>query len=339
MSEGKQRPRVMVTADFDEAELERLRGLADVEVGGWGVTTKMPDEEELVELLQGIDILAIAWEEVTASVLDRTDLKYIASVRGGPGANIDLAACAERGIPVTGTSGREAIPVAEFAIGLMIGFFRFIPLTYHRLEKGELTSAEPPPPGDLGWGMDPGDPWMFYRGEDLLGKTVGLVGLGTVGKLVAERLRAFGMTVLAHDPFVEAFEGVEMVELDELMRRSDVVSIHAKYSEATHGLVSAELIGLMKPTAILVNTARPHIVDRDGLLGALQSGSIRGAALDVHYKEPLDPDDPFLALDNVITTPHIAGSTYGVTRVQSEQVVDNIARFIAGEELHTPATH
>ena len=324
---------VQVTADFDDNELARLAEFATVRTGGWGFTGELPSSEEFAEMLQGADVLAVAYEQVDETVLARTDLKYIASVRGGPGGNIDLAATSRRGIPVTGTVGREAIPVAEFALGLMLSFFRYIPETYARLKKGELTSPEPPPPGDLGWGMDPGDPWNYYRGEDLFGKTLGLVGLGTVGKLVADRANAFGMKVSAYDPFVTDWPGVQLAELSDVMR-SDVVSIHARYSrDTTHGLVGADELALMPAHSVLINTARPNIVDRDALLAALQSGSIRGAALDVHFKEPLDPDDPFLAMPNVICTPHIAGSTSGVTRVQSEQVVDNILRYSRGEEL------
>jgi D-3-phosphoglycerate dehydrogenase len=313
-------------------QLERLRAVADVRVGGWGVTGQSPSADELVKLLDGTDVLAVAWESITAEVLDATSLRYIASVRGGPGANIDLAAAAAREIPVTGTIGREAIPVAEFAIGLMIGFFRSIPQTYHRLVTRELTSAEPPPPGDLGWGMEPNDPWLAYRGQDLAGKRLGLVGLGAVGKNVAKRAAAFDMTVTAYDPFVSSYPGVSLVPLEDVMT-SDVVSVHARYGPQTHELVGAAEIARMPAHGLIVNTARPHLIARDALLAALRERRIAGAALDVHFKEPLDPDDEFLALPNVIVTPHIAGSTYGVTRVQSIQVVDNIIRFAAGDPL------
>jgi D-3-phosphoglycerate dehydrogenase len=326
------RLKVLVTADFDEAQLVRLRSVADVRIGGWGLTGKSLSGFELVQLLDGADILAVAWESITAEVLDQTSLRYVASVRGGPGGNIDLAAAAARGIPVTGTIGREAIPVAEFAIGLMIGFFRSIPQTYHRLVTRELTSPEPPPPGDLGWGMDPGDPWLAYRGEDLASKRLGLVGLGAVGKNVAKRAAAFDMTVTAYDPYVPEWPGVELRPLDQVMT-SDVVSVHARYGPDTHELIGASEIAHMPASGLIVNTARPHLIGRGALLDALRERRIAGAALDVHYKEPLDPDDEFLSLPNVLATPHIAGSTHGVTRVQSVQVVDNILRFAAGDPL------
>ena len=330
-----ERLKVVVTADFDAGELARLAELAEVQTSGWGVTGTIPTEEETIALLVGADVLAVSWEPVTDHVLERTSLSYIASVRGGPGGNIDLEAAARRGIPVTGTAGREAIPVAEFTFGLMLGFFRFIPQTHGLLKSRELASFDPQPDGDIGWGMEPNDPWMRFRGEDLARKAIGLVGLGTVGRLVATRAAAFGMTVLGHDPFVEELDGVELVGLDELTARADVVSMHARYGPSTHHLLGREQLAAMKPTALLVNTARPDLVDRAALLEALQAGSIAGAALDVHGKEPIDPDDPFLALENVICTPHIAGSTHGATKVQSIQVVDNIARFIAGEALET----
>jgi D-3-phosphoglycerate dehydrogenase len=324
---------VAVTADFDERYLERLRDTADVRLGGWGVTGSVPPENELIDFLRGADVLVVAWEPITEAVLEAAPLRYIASVRGGPGGNVDLAAATRLGIPVTGTLGREAIPVAEFTFGLMIGLLRYIPRTYHMLRTGELASFDPPPPGDIGWGMEPGDPWLAFRGTDLAGLRLGLVGLGAVGRLVATRARAFEMEVIAHDPFTSPVEGVNLVPLDELMRTSDVVSVHARYSPQTHHLVDAGLISLMKPSAVLINTARPHLVDREALIRALSDGQIAGAALDVHGKEPINPDDPILALDNVICTPHIAGSSAGVTANQTRQVVENIERFARGEPL------
>lgn len=330
-----ERPVVGVTADFDSRYLGRLQEVADVRLGGWGVSGSVQSESELTTFLSGIDILVVAWEPITAPILDNSSLRYIASVRGGPGGNIDLAAATERGIPVTGTSGREAIPVAEFTLGLMIGLLRFVPLTNRLLHERVLASFDPPPPGDIGWGMNPEDPWLKYRGEDLSGQRLGLVGYGTIGQLVASRAAAFDMEVVAHDPFAIDSGQVPLLPLDELMATSDVISVHARYSEATHHLIGKDEIGLMKSTAVLINTARPHLVERDALLTALREHRIAGAALDVHAKEPIDPDDPFLEMENVICTPHIAGSSHGVTAVQTLQVVENIERFLRGEKLQT----
>lgn len=331
------RPVVGVTADFDMSLLPRLEAIADVRFGGWGLGGVVASGDELLAFLDGVDILVVAWEVIDDAVIDRSSLKYIASVRGGPGGNIDLVKAAARGIPVTGTSGREAIPVAEFMFGMMIGLLRYIPYTYSALRQRELASYDPPPPGDIGWGMEPTDPWIKFRGEDLAGKCLGLIGFGTVGRLVASRALAFGMEVVFYDPYADPEAGTSAVDLDELMSRADVVSIHAKYSPETHHLVSKREIGLMKPTAVLVNTARPHIVDNAALCEALESGAIRGAALDVHPKEPVDPDYRLLDMPNVLCTPHIAGSSFGVTRVQSLQVVENIERFVRGAALETVA--
>ena len=329
------RPTIGVTADFDRSFTERLEKVADVKYGGWGVTDTVSSGSELIEFLDGVDILVVAWEVIDAEVLSKSDLKYIASVRGGPGANVDLDAAAARGIPVTGTHGREAIPVAEFTFGLMIGLLRRIGHTFCEMRDRTLTSFNPPPPGDIGWGMEPSDPWNRYRGEDLYAKRLGLVGLGTVGRLVAERALAFGMTVVYYDPYAAAMPGIVAVEIDELMSTCDIVSVHARYSTETHHLVGAEQIRLMKPSAILVNTARPHIVDNVALMEALERSSIAGAALDVHPKEPVDPDYRLLDMPNVLCTPHIAGSSSGVTYIQSLQVVENVERYICGEPLQT----
>ena len=329
------RPTIGITADFDHSLADRLEKVANVRYGGWGVTDVISYGTELIEFLDGVDILVVAWEVIDADVLSNSNLRYIASVRGGPGGNIDLEAAAERGIPVTGTHGREAIPVAEFTFGLMIGVLRHIGHTFYELRERTLASFDPPPPGDIGWGMEPGDPWNRYRGDDLYGKQLGLVGFGTVGRLVAERALAFGMAVVYHDPYAEAMAGVSAVDLDDLMSSSDVVSVHARYAKDTHHLVGSAQIGLMKPTAILVNTARPHLVDNSALVDALEQGMIAGAALDVHPKEPVDPDYRLLDMPNVMCTPHIAGSSRGVTYIQSLQVVENIERYVRGEQLHT----
>ena len=325
--------KILVTADFSQAGLEQLRELGEVTVDGWGVTGVIASEADTARMFADADIVAIGYEPVTEAVLAATDLKYLASIRGGPGANIDLAAAAKRGIPVTGTVGREAKPVADHAFGLMLSVLRHISFTDRLLRTGRLASDPDDDSGETGWGMGPQDPWNKFKGFELSGKTIGLVGLGTVGREMVKRARGFEMRVLAHDPYVRDPGDVQMCSLDTLLAEADVVSIHARVTEKSAGMIGEREFSLMRPDAVLINTARAALVSRPALIEALTIKRIRGAGLDVHHEEPLGADDPFLAMDNVVLTPHIAGATAEVTARHSQLVVDNVRRFCAGEPL------
>lgn len=324
---------VLVTADFSEAGLEQLRELGNVTVAGWGVTGVIADETETARMFAGADIVGIGYEPVTEAVFAATDLKYLASIRGGPAANIDLKAAARRGIPVTGTVGREAKPVADHSFGLMLSVLRHITYTDRLLRTGQLAGDPDDESGETGWGMGPQDAWNKFKGIELSGKTIGLVGLGAVGREMVKRARGFEMRVLAYDPYILDAGDVQMCSLDELLAEADVVSIHARVTEESAGMIGARELGLMRPGAVLINTARAAVVSRPALIEALASRRIRGAGLDVHHNEPLSADEPFLTMDNVVLTPHIAGATVEVMARHSQLVVDNIRRFCAGEPL------
>jgi len=326
-------PNILVTADFSEAGLDALRALGEVTVAGWGVTGLIATEAETARMFAGADIVAIGYEPVTEAVFAATDLKFLASIRGGPGANIDLLAAAKRGIPVTGTVGREARPVADHSFGLMLSLIRHIAYADRRLRAGHLVGDPDADSGETGWGMGPRDPWNSLKGFELSGKTIGLIGLGAVGREMVKRARGFDMRVLAHDPYVRDPGDVPLCSLDELLAVADVVSIHARVTDESAGMIGEREFGLMKPDAVLINTARAGVVSRPALIEALTSGRIRGAGLDVHHNEPLGADDPFLAMDNVVLTPHIAGATVEVVGLHSQLVADNIRRFCTGEPL------
>jgi D-3-phosphoglycerate dehydrogenase / 2-oxoglutarate reductase len=326
------RPSILITADFSEDQSNRLRQLGEIRFGGWGVTGKIATPDETIAMLRGVDILIVGYEPITEQVIASSKLRLIASIRGGPGANIDLESAGRHGIPVTGTVGREARPVADFTFGIMLALLRHIALTSRLIYEGKLTDASIYE-GDIGWGMRSEDPWMRFKGHELGGKTLGLIGLGAVGREVVRRAKGFDMQVIAYDPFVQSASDVQLCSLDEVLQRADVLSIHARLTEQSRNLISWHEFQLMKPTAYLVNTARAGVVERKALLEALRTHRIAGAALDVHHKEPLDPDDPFLQLENVLLTPHIAGATVEVMQRHSELVTDNVVRFLEGKPL------
>jgi len=314
--------KALVTAEFPTDGLDELRALGYEPVHvGWGVTRQALDAGELIAALDGVEVLICELETVDAVVLAvAPELKLVASCRGNP-TNVDLQAAAERGVIVLSTPGRNAISVADFTMGLLLTHVR-------RIAASEVQLRE------RGWMTDGDLPYFHFRGPELDGRTIGLVGLGAIGRLVAERARGFGMNVVAFDPFVVSPpDGVELVTLDELLVRSDAVSIHCPLTSETHGLIGRRELGLMRADAVLVNTARAAVVDETALLATLRHHDIAGAALDVFWEEPLAPDHPIRDLDNVTITPHVAGAADDVQRHHARMIIDDIERWQVGRPL------
>src|SRR5881628_2447630 len=247
----------------------------------------------------------------------------IGCCRGDP-VNIDLELATRKGIPVFHAPGRNADAVADLTLALLLMLARHLgPLrdTFRQGGGAPITGA--------------GDFLAMYNrftGVELGGRTVGLVALGAVGREVAARLGAFKARVLAYDPYVtDAPPGVELGPLDDLLGRSDFVSLHAPVTPETRNLVSRERLALMKPSAYFINTARAALTDEDALYEMLVAGRLAGAALDVLPNEALQGGNRFLSLPNVIVTPHLGGATHDVVRHQSDIVVDAVEAYLRGE--------
>jgi phosphoglycerate dehydrogenase-like enzyme len=230
---------------------------------------------------------------------------------------LDLIACTAAGVAVTRARGASAHSVASGALLLILAVSRRLMDKQRAVKRGH-------------WYLE-----REQRGYDIDGKVLGIVGLGDVGRELVRLVQPFGMTVLASDPYVESdiFRAldVERVELDELLGRSDLVSLHCNLTDETRGLIGARELRLMKPTAYLVNTARGRVVDQKAITQALTEGWIAGAGLDVFEVEPLPLDDPLLQLENVILTPHqICGSLDAVWRV-SHTIVNQVSAAARGE--------
>lgn len=315
--------KAVVTAEIHSADLAELAHLGYEPVHtGWGVTRQTMPEADLIAALEHAEVLICELERVDVAVLDAApDLRLVASCRGNP-TNVDLEAAAARGLVVLATPGRNAVSVADFTVGLLLMHVRAIGRSEVQLrQRGWLTD------GDL--------PYFHFRGPELPGRTIGLVGLGAIGRLVATRAQGFGMSVVAYDPFVtDPPPGVALLSLDELLVRSEFVSLHCPLTPETLGLLGARELGLMRRDAVLVNTARAAVVDEAALLSVLRHRRIAGAALDVFWEEPLADDHPIRRLDNVTITPHIAGAADDVQRHHARMILDDIARWQAGEPLH-----
>jgi D-3-phosphoglycerate dehydrogenase len=275
----------------------------------------------LTDRMQGEEIFITNEDKVNAEAMDgNSELKLIGTPSAGID-HIDVRAATERGIPVVYSPGGNADSVAEYAFGLMLAISKRILTADARLRKGLTPKVESYRP---------------LMGIQLKGKTIGIVGVGAIGSRVAVIARSFGMDVLLFDPGVlptrlEQFGKV--VELDELLKASDFVSVHAPLTNQTRGMFGPGHFRMMKNTAFFVNTARGKIVNEPALIDALRERRIAGAALDVQANEPLRHDSPLLELDNVIVSPHIASYTREAQAYCDRVVQEDVIRFAKGERM------
>jgi len=280
--------------------------------------------EQLIHHLSSIpevNILLVHVAPVTIDVIKACKkLSIIGCLRANP-VNVDVDAATLMGIPVLNTPGRNAVAVAEFVIGAIIAYIRNISKADTLLKNGL-------------WKYD--FYYYEYAGFELKGKTLGIIGFGQVGREVAKRAKAFDMNILVYDPyvqssFIESF-GAKSTTLEHLLRESDILSVHCVLTEETHHLISEKELRMMKPHAIIVNTARGGIIDEKALILALKNKIIAGAILDVFEDEPLSPDSPLLKLENVMVTPHIAGAAKDVVYRASSMIAEDIKRILEGQK-------
>jgi D-3-phosphoglycerate dehydrogenase len=336
--------KLLVTARMMPEDMARLRAMfTEIEVAGWGLDRVKLDEEQMIARLRNKDAAIIEFEPMTERVIAALPgLKLIACCRNEPEANVDVEAATARGIPVLSGAGRNAVSVAEYTFGLLLSLSRNIAKTDYLLKRtDEITGLAYSGNDQLKgrpseWSLDANAPFNRYGGPELYGKNFGVVGLGTIGRVVASMGKAFGMNLLVFDPYVseQAIReqvGGRKVSLEELMGEADFVSLHAKVTPETIGLVDRRTLSMMKPGAYLVNTARAALMDYDALYDVLKEGKIAGAALDVFTEEPITGDNPFLKLDNVLLTPHLAGSSHDIPRHHSKLITDDVIRFYSGE--------
>lgn len=286
-----------------------------------GLKEYMGTAEEIITLAADAEILITHLAPLSAGMIAQMpQLKFVVVSRGGP-VNIDMKAAREGGITVVNTPGRNASAVAEFTIGAILAETRNITKGHDALRKGLYR-------GDL------------YRadvtGRELHEMTVGLVGYGEVGRRVVKLLKAFGCRILIADPYVQLTaedlrDGVVQTSFENLLKESDVISLHARVTPETTKMINETALRKMKPDATLVNTARGPLLDYDALYTVMAEGHLRGAMLETFAIEPVPPDWPLLQLPNVTLTPHIAGASVHTIRFAADRAAEEVRRYLAGE--------
>ncbi|MBC8254334.1 MAG: phosphoglycerate dehydrogenase [Ardenticatenia bacterium] len=309
--------RVLVTSRSYAQNDPRLRTELESTVGDavYSPADHPLSSSEVKDLLPGCHGYIAGLDVIDRPALQAADrLKIIA--RYGVGVDkIDLDAAAEMGIVVTNTPGANAASVAELTVGLMLSLTRSIPDANAAVKAGQ---------------------WPRLAGMSLKGKTIGLLGLGAIGKQVARRLRGFDCTILAYDPmadtvFAEACD-VQLKPQHQVISQADLLSLHLPVLPETRGMVDTAFLSQMKPAAFFINTARGELVDEGALLEALQRGHLRGAALDAFREEPPGPDNPLLALPQVIATPHTGAHTDGATNAMGWMALLDCLAVLRGQE-------
>jgi glyoxylate reductase len=310
--------RVFATRALPGAALDRLARCTELEV--WGGAA-IPSPEELRARVSDCEgLLCLLTDRIDATLLAAAPrLRAISSCSVGLD-HVDLRAATARGIPVGHTPGVLVETTADLAFALLLAAARRIPEADRFVRAGDWT-------WERRW-----EPEMLL-GRDVGGATLGLIGLGAIGQAMARRARGFGMRVLGWNRTPRAIDGVESVSLERLLQDSDFVSVHVALTPDTRGLLGGREIAAMKAGAILVNTARGGIVDEPALVAALTSGRLAAAGLDVFEREPIAPDDPLLALPNVVLAPHIGSATVATRGRMAELAVDNLIAALEGRPM------
>ena len=314
--------KALITAEIDDHTIEELNNLGfEVEVTGWGQTHEALSEKEIIARTADIALLVVEVEQITEQIIRAASkLELIHVCRSGPG-NVDLEAATARGIPVLVTPGRNADSVADFTVGMLLSITRKISTADQHLRS-------------QGWSVDNEIPYFHFRGPELAGKTIGLIGCGAIGKAFLKRMQGFMMRMLIYDPYVKPetlTEGGELADLDVVLQQSDFIVILCPLTAETRDMIGSDEIASLKPTSYVINPARAAVVNEEALFEAVESRKIAGAALDVFWQEPLPSDSPWRSLQNVLITPHIAGASDEVRTHQGNMLIEDLRLLRSGE--------
>jgi len=319
--------KALITASFHRNGLERLRRHMDVVHEDWRANKRIYfDGQKFAARINDVaaDVLIVEADLAHDDVLDACRLKLIGCCRGDP-INIGVERATALGIPVLFAPARNADAVADLTVAYMLALARNIFTVNWLLKRGEMHFEKT---------SDYLDVYERYGGFELGGVTVGIVGFGAIGRGVAQRLHGFGTRLVAYDPHVSddvfAAHHTAQVALNDLVHEADILTVHCPDLPETQGLIGPAQLRALKRGAYVLNLARAAVVDEDALYEALTDGHLAGAALDVFRDEPLRPDNRFVALPNVLLSPHLGGATRDVIRHQTDIIVDGIEAWLAG---------
>ena len=302
--------KILICDNLNQQVYKELETIGDC----FDISKSASKDEDLANHIKDSEIVVIrSATKLTKEVLDKAEqLKIIA--RCGVGIdNVDLDFAKSKNIFVTNSPSANLISVVELTVALIISVSRKLSLADSHLKKGEWNRSE-------------------FLGYELYGKTLGIVGFGKAGRLVADRMKSFGMSIVFYDPYVTDWNGSEeSVELYDLLRTADVVSIHVIKTKDTENLISKDMLDLLKPSSVIINTSRGGVLDEDYLFELLESEKIFGAGLDVYSNEPPKNVDRYNGL-NLVTTPHIGASTNEAQLKAGLETIENIKKILAGDE-------
>jgi lactate dehydrogenase-like 2-hydroxyacid dehydrogenase len=309
------KPTAFVTRALPEKGMRLVEDFCDAQVWAYEIP---PSRDELLRGVRGRDgLLALLTDTIDAELMDAApNLKVISNCAVGVD-NIEVAAATSRGIPVGNTPDVLTDATADMAFALLLAAARRIVEGVDYVKAGKWRT----------WNL------QLLLGADLAGRTLGIVGLGRIGRAVATRAQGFGLRVVYHDPSASEAEMGRSVSFEELLRTADFVSLHVPLTPATRHMINARAIGLMRRTAILINTSRGPVVDHSALYDALKSGRIAGAGLDVTEPEPINPDNPLLKLENCLILPHLGSASRWTREQMAVLAAENLIAGLQGKRL------
>lgn len=300
----------IITEPLLDEGIKILRTIGEVRV------IENTNPENLKAEIRNADAIVVKFARITKEYLDDAHRLKVIAKHGVGTDNIDVEGATERGIWVVNVPAANADSVAEFTIGLILAITRRIPEGVQQIKEGK-------------WERE------LLLGLELTGKTLGIIGFGTIGQKVARKIKGFDMKLLTYDPFVSkeraAELGAVLVDLDTLLRESDIITLHLPLNKETRGLIGERELKMVKPSSFLINAARSEIVDKKALISAIKEKRLAGVALDVFETEPPPSNDELLALPNVYATPHIAAMTQQVQENIAITVCSDVVRVLKGE--------
>ena len=332
--------KAFVSAEMDHEVAKELEDLLDITYD-WG--NAVLTVEQMKKLCADKDVIITSYDPVTKEVIDAApNCGLIVCTRATP-VNVDTAYARQKGIKVSYAVERNSDSAAEFTVALILAVTRKLGFAYRDLCEGVFVADDIGEHGsesakrDVTWSTGETSPYTYYKGYQLKGHSIGVVGVGSIGGRVAKICDAFGMKVYGVSPHKTQADVPDYIELDTLEHiapKVDILTVHLKDTPETENLIDAHIFKLMKNSAYFINTARGSVVDEDALMEALRTGEIAGAAIDVFRREPIAKNHPFFEMrDRVLVTPHIGGATWDAITNHTREFVTDVKHYLNGEPL------